>query len=161
MCLTSLVQVHVRRSVIGREEIISSENGDSSHLVKPFKPLVRKSKLVVVDLAGSERIQKSGVYPTYDTFHSSTFLFVDIKFICSCFSKWGMAFVCIPPSFNNRLLVYTTRDILPSLDTAGWLSIYIPWIVPWLIFLFWRCSLAIKLFGMIEMLMPKHSHWIS
>ncbi|KAF5466944.1 hypothetical protein F2P56_016822 [Juglans regia] len=56
----AILMVHVRRSVIGREEIISSENGDSSHLVKPFKPLVRKSKLVVVDLAGSERIHKSG-----------------------------------------------------------------------------------------------------
>ncbi|KAB2634438.1 armadillo repeat-containing kinesin-like protein 2 [Pyrus ussuriensis x Pyrus communis] len=39
---------------------VASENGDPTHLTKPFKPLVRKSKLVVVDLAGSERIQKSG-----------------------------------------------------------------------------------------------------
>lgn len=57
------MQVHVRRSVTGREDIISSENGDPSHFAKPFKPLVRKSKLVVVDLAGSERVHKSGIYP--------------------------------------------------------------------------------------------------
>lgn len=111
------MQVHVKRSVIGREDIISSQNGDSSHLVKPSKPLVRKSKLVVVDLAGSERIHKSGVYPTYDTFHScSIFLFVYTKFICSCFSKWGMAFVCIRPSFISRLLGYTTGDFHPWIE---------------------------------------------
>lgn len=62
MFVSSLVQVQVKRSVLGREDDVSSENGDPSHLTKPFKPLVRKSKLVVVDLAGSERIQKSGVY---------------------------------------------------------------------------------------------------
>ena len=45
---------------MGREAALSSEDDNSSHLVKPFKPLVRKGKLVVVDLAGSERIQKSG-----------------------------------------------------------------------------------------------------
>jgi kinesin family protein 5 len=61
--VNSLLQVHVKRSVMGREDIISSENGDPPHLAKPFKPLVRKSKLVVVDLAGSERIHKSGLYP--------------------------------------------------------------------------------------------------
>lgn len=60
----SLVQVHVKRCVLGSEDNVSSENGDSSHLTKPSRPLVRKSKLVVVDLAGSERIQKSGGYPT-------------------------------------------------------------------------------------------------
>jgi len=43
------------------EDIVSSQNGDASHLTKPSKPLVRKSKLVVVDLAGSERVHKSGV----------------------------------------------------------------------------------------------------
>lgn len=57
-----IVQVHVKRSVMGREDSLSGENGESSHLTKPFKPLLRKSKLVVVDLAGSERIQKSGIY---------------------------------------------------------------------------------------------------
>lgn len=56
----AILMVHVRRSVMGREDNLSDENGESSHLTKPFKPLVRKSKLVVVDLAGSERIQKSG-----------------------------------------------------------------------------------------------------
>uniref|UniRef100_A0A2N9JAP7 Kinesin-like protein n=1 Tax=Fagus sylvatica TaxID=28930 RepID=A0A2N9JAP7_FAGSY len=56
----AILMVHVKRSVMGREDIISSENGDPSHLTKPFKPLLRKSKLIVVDLAGSERIHKSG-----------------------------------------------------------------------------------------------------
>ncbi|KAE7997035.1 hypothetical protein FH972_001705 [Carpinus fangiana] len=56
----AILMVHVKRSVMGREDIISSENGDPPHLAKPFKPLVRKSKLVVVDLAGSERVHKSG-----------------------------------------------------------------------------------------------------
>ncbi|XP_059458667.1 kinesin-like protein KIN-UB isoform X2 [Corylus avellana] len=56
----AILMVHVKRSVMGREDIISSENGDPPHLAKPFKSLVRKSKLVVVDLAGSERIHKSG-----------------------------------------------------------------------------------------------------
>lgn len=58
--LVAYLQVHVRRSVAG-EDALSSENGNMSHLVKPTRPLVRKSKLVVVDLAGSERIHKSGV----------------------------------------------------------------------------------------------------
>lgn len=56
----AILMVHVKRSVMGREDTISSENDEPSHLAKPFKPLVRKSKLVVVDLAGSERIHKSG-----------------------------------------------------------------------------------------------------
>ena len=56
-----LVQVHVKRSVIGREDNLLGDNGETSHLSKSFKPVVRKSKLVVVDLAGSERIHKSGV----------------------------------------------------------------------------------------------------
>lgn len=56
-----LLQVHVERSVKGRDSAISSENGSTSHTAKAFKPpVVRKSKLVVVDLAGSERIDKSG-----------------------------------------------------------------------------------------------------
>lgn len=63
MFTSALVQVQVKRSVLGREDDVASENGDPTHLTKPFKPLVRKSKLVVVDLAGSERIQKSGVHP--------------------------------------------------------------------------------------------------
>lgn len=54
------VQVNVRRCVEDRDNDVSSENGESSHTVRSFKPLVRKSKLVVVDLAGSERIHKSG-----------------------------------------------------------------------------------------------------
>lgn len=62
VCLNLLVQVHVKRSVTEREDALSSEVDNSSHLVKPSKPLVRKSKLVLVDLAGSERVHKSGVY---------------------------------------------------------------------------------------------------
>lgn len=57
-----LSQVHVERSVKGRDSVILSENGSTSHTAKAFKPpVVRKSKLVVVDLAGSERIDKSGM----------------------------------------------------------------------------------------------------
>lgn len=58
-----IVQVHIRRSVVGSEDHLSGENGETSHLMKPYRPMLRKSKLVVVDLAGSERIHKSGVYP--------------------------------------------------------------------------------------------------
>ncbi|KAG4937082.1 hypothetical protein JHK84_051176 [Glycine max] len=54
-----LLRVHIKRSVLENEDM-SSQNGDASHLTKPSKPLVRKSKLVVVDLAGSERVHKSG-----------------------------------------------------------------------------------------------------
>ncbi|KDO85861.1 hypothetical protein CISIN_1g043730mg [Citrus sinensis] len=56
----AILMIHVKRSVVGREEDLSSEINHASHLIKPSKPLVRKSKLVVVDLAGSERIHKSG-----------------------------------------------------------------------------------------------------
>ncbi|KAF2282656.1 hypothetical protein GH714_043766 [Hevea brasiliensis] len=56
----AILMVHVRRSVGGGEDTFSSEIDSSSHLVKPVKPLVRKSKLVLVDLAGSERVHKSG-----------------------------------------------------------------------------------------------------
>ncbi|KAJ7962231.1 Kinesin-like protein [Quillaja saponaria] len=56
----AILMVNVKRSVVGNEDTIPSENGDASLLDKPSKPLVRKSKLIVVDLAGSERIQKSG-----------------------------------------------------------------------------------------------------
>ncbi|KAI3877139.1 hypothetical protein MKX03_023849 [Papaver bracteatum] len=57
----AILMVNVRRSVKGREASISSENGNTSHLVKNSKPgVIRKGKLVVVDLAGSERIDKSG-----------------------------------------------------------------------------------------------------
>ncbi|KAH9788258.1 kinesin-like protein KIN-UB [Citrus sinensis] len=50
----AILMIHVKRSVVGREEDLSSEINHASHLIKPSKPLVRKSKLVVVDLAGSE-----------------------------------------------------------------------------------------------------------
>ncbi|KAL5143907.1 Kinesin-like protein KIN-UB [Glycine soja] len=56
----AILTVHIKRSVLENEDIVSSQNGDASHLTKPSKPLVRKSKLVVVDLAGSERVHKSG-----------------------------------------------------------------------------------------------------
>lgn len=82
MFVSSLVQVQVKRSVLGREDDVSSENGDPSHLTKPFKPLVRKSKLVVVDLAGSERIQKSGVYANLQPFVG--FVTVILHCVCAC-----------------------------------------------------------------------------
>ncbi|XP_027352120.1 kinesin-like protein KIN-UB [Abrus precatorius] len=56
----AILMVHIKRSVMESEDIVSNQNGDASHLTKPSKPLVRKSKLVVVDLAGSERVHKSG-----------------------------------------------------------------------------------------------------
>ncbi|XP_021612547.1 kinesin-like protein KIN-UB isoform X2 [Manihot esculenta] len=56
----AILMVHVKRSVGGGDDAFSSETDSSSHLVKPMKPLVRKSKLVLVDLAGSERVHKSG-----------------------------------------------------------------------------------------------------
>ncbi|XP_061346960.1 kinesin-like protein KIN-UB isoform X1 [Gastrolobium bilobum] len=56
----AILTVHVKRSVVESEDIVSTENNDTSHLTKPAKPLLRKSKLVVVDLAGSERVHKSG-----------------------------------------------------------------------------------------------------
>ncbi|KAJ9706747.1 hypothetical protein PVL29_001961 [Vitis rotundifolia] len=57
----AMLMVHVKRSVKGRDSVLLSENCNSSHMVKTFKPpVVRKGKLVVVDLAGSERIDKSG-----------------------------------------------------------------------------------------------------
>nr|XP_007139989.1 hypothetical protein PHAVU_008G075500g [Phaseolus vulgaris]ESW11983.1 hypothetical protein PHAVU_008G075500g [Phaseolus vulgaris] len=56
----AILMVHIKRSVLESEDIVSSQNDEASHLTKPSKPLVRKSKLVVVDLAGSERVHKSG-----------------------------------------------------------------------------------------------------
>ncbi|KAJ1413651.1 P-loop containing nucleoside triphosphate hydrolase [Sesbania bispinosa] len=56
----AILTVNVKRSVMENEDTVSTENDDASHLTRPSKPLIRKSKLVVVDLAGSERIHKSG-----------------------------------------------------------------------------------------------------
>ncbi|KAL8101239.1 hypothetical protein AgCh_033204 [Apium graveolens] len=57
----AILMVQVKRSIKGRDAIISNENGDKSHMHRTLKPgIVRKGKLVVVDLAGSERIDKSG-----------------------------------------------------------------------------------------------------
>lgn len=59
------MQVHVKRSVLGREDDFSTENENRSHSVGNFKPpILRKGKLVVIDLAGSERVHKSGAYNT-------------------------------------------------------------------------------------------------
>ncbi|GLT51906.1 hypothetical protein SLA2020_252800 [Shorea laevis] len=55
----AILMIHVKRSVTEKEDVNPSDN-ENSHFVKPFKPLVRKSKLVLVDLAGSERVHKSG-----------------------------------------------------------------------------------------------------
>ena len=104
------MQVHVRRSVTGREDVISSENGDPSHLAKPFKPLVRKSKLVVVDLAGSERVHKSGITPTYDLFHwytSHLYVYKTFKFISNCFSIFGMFCMCVPHTKGGLCFTFT------------------------------------------------------
>uniref|UniRef100_A0A6N2JZQ8 Kinesin-like protein n=1 Tax=Salix viminalis TaxID=40686 RepID=A0A6N2JZQ8_SALVM len=57
----AILMVHVKRSVKGRDSILSSETGNNPHMAKSLKPpIIRKGKLVVVDLAGSERIDKSG-----------------------------------------------------------------------------------------------------
>ncbi|KAK6918492.1 Armadillo [Dillenia turbinata] len=53
----AILMVNVRRSV-AEGDSASNENDD--HMVRNFKPVVRKGKLVVVDLAGSERVNKSG-----------------------------------------------------------------------------------------------------
>ena len=60
--INAVVQVQVKRSVV-REEVLLGEEGEPSELGRPFRPLIRKSKLVIVDLAGSERIHKSGMFP--------------------------------------------------------------------------------------------------
>ncbi|KAG7590935.1 P-loop containing nucleoside triphosphate hydrolase [Arabidopsis thaliana x Arabidopsis arenosa] len=56
----AILMVHVKRSVVENEDPVSNEMENSSHFVRPSKPLVRRSKLVLVDLAGSERVHKSG-----------------------------------------------------------------------------------------------------
>ncbi|KAM7508738.1 hypothetical protein LguiA_019191 [Lonicera macranthoides] len=59
----AILMVHIKRSVLGREDDFSSEhdNHNRSHMGNNFKPpILRKGKLIVVDLAGSERIHKSG-----------------------------------------------------------------------------------------------------
>lgn len=50
-----MLQVHVKRSVEGRDVAHSGENGNNSHMVKTLKPpIVRKAKLVVVDRSTSK-----------------------------------------------------------------------------------------------------------
>lgn len=91
------MQIHVKRSVVGREEDFSSETNNGSHFVKPSKPLVRKSKLVIVDLAGSERIHKSGAY--YNLYlWVCNFLFSKIilnNILIFIISLWSQSSVCI------------------------------------------------------------------
>lgn len=56
------LQVHVKRSVKGKNFSFPSENVNMTSIGKTLKPpIIRKSKLVIVDLAGSERIDKSGI----------------------------------------------------------------------------------------------------
>ncbi|KAI3444673.1 hypothetical protein Pfo_001338 [Paulownia fortunei] len=56
----ALLMVHVKKSVLGRDDF-SLETQDRSNLVGNLRPpMLRKGKLIVVDLAGSERIHKSG-----------------------------------------------------------------------------------------------------
>ncbi|XP_019090939.1 PREDICTED: kinesin-like protein KIN-UB [Camelina sativa] len=57
----AILMVHVKRSVVENEDPVSTETENSSHFLRPSKPLVRRSKLVLVDLAGSERVHKSGI----------------------------------------------------------------------------------------------------
>lgn len=57
-----VLQVHVKRSVKGRDPTLLNDTSNNAHMIKTLKPhIIRKGKLVVVDLAGSERIDKSGV----------------------------------------------------------------------------------------------------
>ncbi|CAK9154529.1 unnamed protein product [Ilex paraguariensis] len=57
----AILMVHVKRSILEREDDVSIDNGKASPLVNTLKPpMLRKGKLIVVDLAGSERIHKSG-----------------------------------------------------------------------------------------------------
>lgn len=61
MIILPSLQVHIKKSIKGKDSVLSSENGTVSHTAKSLKPpLVRKGKLVFVDLAGSERVDKSG-----------------------------------------------------------------------------------------------------
>lgn len=57
----AILMVHIKKSIKGKDSVLSCENGTVSHTTKLLKPpIVRKGKLVFVDLAGSERIDKSG-----------------------------------------------------------------------------------------------------
>lgn len=79
-----LLQVHVKRSVKGKDSALPSENGSTSNVLKTLKPpIVRKGKLVVVDLAGSERIDKSGM------FHKQCILFISFCFSLTFFQLTG------------------------------------------------------------------------
>lgn len=61
MIILSSLQVHIKKSIKGKDSVLPSENGTVSHTAKLLKPpIVRKGKLIFVDLAGSERIDKSG-----------------------------------------------------------------------------------------------------
>ena len=57
------MQVHVKKSVLGREAAFPNENADPYDSVNNYKPpVIHTGKLVLVDLAGSERIHKSGAF---------------------------------------------------------------------------------------------------
>lgn len=69
--LLFIIQINVRRSVLGTEENDTSTTGkdgrgdlSSNHAI----PTVRRSKLLIVDLAGSERLDKSGSFLKYGQF---------------------------------------------------------------------------------------------
>ncbi|KAL0464669.1 UNVERIFIED_CONTAM: Kinesin-like protein KIN-UB [Sesamum latifolium] len=60
-----VVEVHIKRSVSGRDDEYPLETQNRSNLVGNLRPpMLRKGKLIVVDLAGSERIHKSGTSRT-------------------------------------------------------------------------------------------------
>lgn len=67
---------------MGGEDNLSGDNGEPSHITKSFKPLVRKSKLVVVDLAGSERIHKSGVYSNLQPSRATSVSYTNAYMVC-------------------------------------------------------------------------------
>ncbi|XP_047948847.1 kinesin-like protein KIN-UB [Salvia hispanica] len=54
----ALLMVHVKKSVVDRDEFCLEAQNRSIGTLRP--PILRKGKLIVVDLAGSERIHKSG-----------------------------------------------------------------------------------------------------
>lgn len=69
--LLFIVQINVRRSVLGNEENDTStirKDGRSDLSSTHAIPTVRRSKLLIVDLAGSERLDKSGSFLKYEQF---------------------------------------------------------------------------------------------
>lgn len=56
----ALLMVHVKKSVLDRDEFSLEAQNRSTLVGNVRPPMLRKGKLIVVDLAGSERIHKSG-----------------------------------------------------------------------------------------------------